>query len=361
MADSGFNRFSNIPNASGGLSRLAYARAKAAGIDVAPLLKKSGLTLEQMNDPKARVRVRDQISFLNLIADALQDEFIGFHLAVPCDPREIGLLYYVAATSDTLIETLRRTARYSSIVNEGVAITCNDGKDINMTFDYVGVSRHLDRQQIEFFVTTLVKVCRKLTGQHLMPKVRLNHHREAMNSEFQDFFGSDVEFGATVDDVTFAASARHLPIVSADPYLNEILLAYCEEAMAHGKNNIGSFRSNVETLVAQLLPHGKVRASEIARRLGLSPRSFARRLAAEHTSYSEVLKSLRLNLADRYLADDSLTISQIAWLLGYQEVSAFTHAYKRQTGRSPRGTRARAPAAQKIHGPHGALRRDMKE
>jgi AraC-like DNA-binding protein len=345
MADLGSNRFSNIPNATGGLSRLAYARAKAEGIDVAPLLKKSGLTLQQMEDTKARVKVRDQISFLNLIASALPDEFLGFHLAVSSDPREIGLLYYVAATSETLIETLKRTARYSSIVNEGVAIKCSDGKEINMLFDYVGVSRHLDRQQIEFFVTMLVKVCRKLTGQQLMPKVRLSHPRNGTNAEFQDFFGDSVEFGAAVDDVTFPADTRDLPIVSADPYLNEILIAYCDEAMAHGKNNVGSFRTTVETLIAQLLPHGNVRASEIARRLGMSPRSFARRLATEHASYSDILKALRLHLADRYLADDSLSISQIAWLLGYQEVSAFTHAYKRQTGRSPREARARVPAA----------------
>jgi AraC-like DNA-binding protein len=350
MADPGFNRFGTIPNANGGLSRLAYVRAKAEGIDVAPLLKKSGLMLQQMNDAKARVKVGDQISFLNLIANALQDEFLGFHLAVPCDPREIGLLYYVAATSGTLIEALQRTARYSSIVNEGVAIKCNSGKKIEMAFNYVGVSRHLDRHQIEFFVTMLVRVCRTLTGKRLLPNVRLSHHRNAMDSEFQDFFGSRVEFGAAADVVTFPASTRDQPVVSADPYLNDILVAYCDEAMAHDKNKVVSFRSTVETLIAQLLPHGNVRANEIARRLGLSPRSFARRLAAEHASYSEVLKSLRLHLADRFLADDSLSISQIAWLLGYQEVSAFTHAYKRQTGKSPRETRAGSPSTQKFKG-----------
>jgi AraC-like DNA-binding protein len=350
MADPNSNRFDDIPNANGGLSRLAYARAKAEGIDVAPLLKKSGLTLQQMDDAKARVKVRDQISFLNLIANALDDEFLGFHLAVPSDPREIGLLYYVAATSETLIEALQRTARYSSIVNQGVAIKCNDDKEINLIFHYVGVSRHLDLHQIEFFVTVLVQVCRKLTGRRLVPSVRLTHHRNITNPEYQDFFGNKVEFGATVDEVTFSASARDLPVVSADPYLNEILIAYCDEAMANGKNNVGSFRSAVETLIAQLLPHGNVRANEIARRLGLSPRSFARRLAAEHASYSDVLKNLRLHLAERYLADDSLSISQIAWLLGYQEVSTFTHAYKRQTGQSPRETRARASSTQEIKG-----------
>ena len=85
-----------------------------------------------------------------------------------------------------------------------------------------------------------------------------------------------------------------------------------------------------------LLPHGKAQAGEIARRLGVSQRTFARRLLAEGVTFSEVLESLRLHLAQRHLADLSLSISQIAWLLGYQEVSAFTHAFKRWTGRAPR-------------------------
>jgi AraC-like DNA-binding protein len=79
---------------------------------------------------------------------------------------------------------------------------------------------------------------------------------------------------------------------------------------------------------------------EIARRLGMSPRTLARRLAEEGLTFSTVLEGLRTALARRYLQDEDLPISKIAWLLGYGEVSAFTHAYKRWTGRTPREARA---------------------
>ena len=130
-----------------------------------------------------------------------------------------------------------------------------------------------------------------------------------------------------------------LPVVSADPYLNKLLINYCEEALARRPANLGSFRSAVENAIIPLLPHGKAQAAEIARRLGVSQRTFARRLTAEGVTFSEVLESLKSYLAQRYLADDSLSISQIAWLLGYQEVSAFTHAFKRWTGIPPRPVR----------------------
>jgi hypothetical protein len=150
------------PAPRGGLTRLAYAHAKEAEIELEPLLKKAGLTLYQIEDPSVRLKVRDQISFLNLAAAALQDDLLGFHLAF--DPREIGLLYYVLASSEMMSDALQRAARYSSIVNEGIALKYIDRADVSILFDYVGVGRHLDRHQIEFLVTALFRVCRQLTG-----------------------------------------------------------------------------------------------------------------------------------------------------------------------------------------------------
>src|SRR5262249_35418720 len=184
------NRLGGLPSAVGGIARLAYARARAAGLDVDPLLSQASLTREQIEDSGVRLRVRDQIKFLNLVADALPDDLLGFHLAQVCELRAIGLLYYVAASSDTLGEVLKRASRYSTIVNEGVSLTCTSNGDIGITFDYIGVSRHLDRHQIEFFVTTLVRTLRQLTDHHLVPiRVRLIHRRNGASFQFREFFG----------------------------------------------------------------------------------------------------------------------------------------------------------------------------
>jgi AraC-like DNA-binding protein len=333
---------SALPSANGGMTRLASLRAKEAGIDPAPLLKKAGLSLHQIEDPTVRLRVRDQIRFLNLAADALHDEFLGFHLAQSIDLRELGLLYYVSASSEILGMALQRAARYSSVVNEGVSLKYTDSNDAVVAFQYVGVSRHLDQHQIEFFITALIRVCRQLTGLRVLPsRVRLTHQRSSPCSELIELFGSDVRFGATVDEVTFAAAVKRMPVVSADPYLNSHLVSYFEETLSLRPATRGSFRSSVENAIVPLLPHGRVRVSEIARQLGVSQRTFARRLSSEGITFSDVLESLRSDLAERYLAEEGMSISQIAWLLGYQEVSALTHAFKRWTGTTPRHARAR--------------------
>jgi AraC-like DNA-binding protein len=300
-------------------------------------LKEAGLTGEQIEDQDSRITVRAQIKFLSVVANALQDPLLGFHIAQSADFRELGLLYYVAASSETLGEVLQRAARYSSTANEGLSLKYRLGPDISIELSYVGVARQSDRQQIECFVTLLLRLCRQLSGVRLVPsRLRLVHRSDNERSEFAAYFGGNVDFSAGVDELTFAQKTRDMVVVSADRYLNRLLVASCEEALSRRRASQGSFRSAVENAIVPLLPHGKARLSEISRRLGLSQRTCARRLSSEGLTFSQVLEALRADLARQYLADQDLSICRIAWLLGYQEVSSLTHAFKRWTGQTPR-------------------------
>jgi AraC-like DNA-binding protein len=342
MGRSDARRLGALPNANGTLTRLTYAHLKASRIDALALLEEANLTLHQIKDTSIRLRVRDQIRFLNLAAVALQDELLGFHLAQQPDLREFGFLYYISASSGQLGEALQKLARYSSIANEGVSLKYLSGTNVGISFRYIGVSRYQDRHQIEFFVAALIRLCRQLTGVRLVPfRVRLTHRRDDKRSELVKFFGGRVEFGATVDEVSFTLASKNIPIVSADHHLNKLLVIYCEEALRRRPINRSSFRSDVENALVPLLPHGRAKLDEIARRLGVSRRTLARRLSAERLTFSAIVESLKIELAKRYMADEDLSISQVAWLLGYQEVSSFTHAFKRWTGKTPRQARSR--------------------
>ena len=336
-------RLGAIPTAAGTATRLAYERAQAAGIELEPLLKEAGLTRQEVEDVDARLRAQSQIRFLNLAASALHDKYLGFHVGQVAELRKFGLLYYVAASSDTLGEALRRLVQYVSMTNESYALKYREGKDIRIVGNYIGIARHLDRHQIEFGLTVLIRLFRKLTGYPVGPsRVRLTHRRAGDFSEFAAFVHGDVEFGAAVDEFVFPAAIADIPVVSADPYLNKLLIEICEEALSRRSTKQGPFRSVVENAIAPLLPHGNAQAREIASRCGLSKRTLGRRLTSENLTFSEVLNDLRHDLATQYLGDLGLSISQIAWLLGYQEVSAFTNAFKRWTGKTPREARFRA-------------------
>ena len=333
------------PSTKGIIARLAVARAAAAGINPEPLLRKARLTAAQIQNQDSRMDAASQVAFLNLAADALLDDLLGFHLAKDFEPREAGLLYFVLASSAKLGEALVRAERYSSITNESILLRCREGSDLSIRYDYFGVSRRRDRHQIEFWTTLLVRLCRSLTAATFNPiRVAFAHPRCGASGQLSAFLGCEISFAADQDEVVFARGASQLPLVGAEPYLNELLVRYCEEALSHRASRASNpIRAQVENALAPLLPHGNARAGEVARTLGMSERTLARRQGAENLTFAEIKEEMRKDLAKHYIVDPDLSISRIAWLLGFQEVSAFTHAFKRWTGLSP--TQARTGRA----------------
>ena len=335
---------SAIPSATGGIARLACARVAASGQDTAALLSKAGLTLNDFRDPAVRLGVATQIKILELASQELEDDILGFRLARSFDLREIGLVYYVMASSENVADALRAAERYSRIMNEGVRLRFDmEGHTATVALDYVGVDRRGERQQIEFWVVTLVRICREVTDGRLVPsRLQVKHLRAGMPAEFRTFFGRDVEFGADRDVISFPVPVALLPLVGRDGYLHDLLRRYADEALVRKAPHGATVRSKVEKTLTTLLPHGRAVAKEVARQMGLSTRTLSRKLGEEKTSFAEILDQLRAALAKRYLEEEQLPVSEVAWLLGYRELSSLTHAFKRWTGMTPRQFRSRS-------------------
>jgi len=346
----GSHGFNSIPSATGGIARLACARLSEKGQDPNIMLSKVGLTTEGARDPTVRLEARTQIKLLELAAEELQDEALGFHLARSFDLREIGLALLCNSVSDHLADALRNAERYSQINNEGVRLrfSMQDWSAV-ITLDYVNIDRDADRHHIEFWLVTLVRICRQVTNGRLAPsRLKTKHFRNRTPAEFRRFFGVDIEFGADRDEIWFPRPIALLSLEGRDERLNEMLRRYADEALARKPRERLTVRSKAEHLLPKLLPHGLATASEVARQLGMSSRTFSRKLRKEGISFAEILDQLRAALAKRYLDDETSPVSEIAWLLGYREVSSPTHAFKRWTGRTPRQFRSSQPTQLKL-------------
>jgi len=117
--------------------------------------------------------------------------------------------------------------------------------------------------------------------------------------------------------------------------LLETLQPICDEAARERSTARGTLRSLVENEVQKLLPHGKANRQSVAEALGLSARTLSQRLSEEDTSYDEVVDRLRRSLAFQYIKEPSISLAQIAWLLGYEGPASFSHAFARWAGKSP--------------------------
>jgi AraC-like DNA-binding protein len=317
---------------------LRYLEKK--GFDAAPLLSKAELSRPQLTDDPGGISVASQHRFLELAAREIHDPLLGLHVAAELDTRDIGILFYLQASSATVAEALDYLARYGATTSEEIRleISRQDG-EILLTFHHVLESDDPRRQHSELVALAFNRVLRFLTNHDFAPRrMTFAHTRNRGLREVDRIMRCPVEFGQATDSWVLLQSDLELPILSKDSRLLQILEQHANDLLSARRSPAGLL-GLVENQLLVALRGGRVQAAEVAEQLGMSERSFRRRLAEEGTSFGEVLDRLRNRLALRYLEDKSITLKQIAWRLGYSEPGAFNHAFKRWTGTSPNRTR----------------------
>jgi AraC-like DNA-binding protein len=330
-----------LPTATGFAAGQVIALLRKENIAVESLLRRVGLSGRDFDNRKRRLFALAQAALLEYTAEAMDDSALGLHLAQQANPREAGLLFYVTSAAENVGEAIALYARYCRIVNEAVRVNLlRDERGVVVEFKLVGLSRHQARQSTEFMLAVSLKGMRELVGRDVHPiRIAFAHTRSSNLREFERFFGCPVGYGATSDQALFSNETLALPLITRDPHLLAVLQPSCDEAAKERQTLKGTLRASVENAAQKLLPHGKANRQAVAGALGLSERTLARKLAEESTSYEQVLDELRLSLALQYIKDRSISLSKIAWLLGYAGSTSFTHAFTRWTGRSPSAAR----------------------
>ena len=332
-----------FPTATGFAAAQAIAALQLRNIDPVPLLRRAGLAKLDSDGQARRVSAAAQSKLLEYAAEALDDAALGLHLAEQANPRDVGILFYVASGARNVNEAVTLFARYGRIVNEAARIKLvrtpeGCAVELNMS----GVPRHSARQNMEFVLAVCLKSLREITGRNLRPsRAAFAHSRNSHLREFDRFFGCSVEFGRAAsegvssDFLEFSNEVFAIPLITADPKLVLALQPFCDSAAKDRSTTQGTMRAAVEGELEKLLPHGKAERHRVADKLALSTRTLARRLASEGTTYEEVVDQLRRSLALEYIKENGISLSQIAWLLGYEGSASFNHAFRRWTGRSP--------------------------
>jgi AraC-like DNA-binding protein len=342
-----------FPIATGFPARQAVAVLRKHMVPTASLLERAGLSESEIADRERRISALGQGKLLEYAAEALGDSEFGLHLAEQSNPREIGLAFYVASAAEDIGEALALLARYCRIVNEAVRLKLiRSPHGMIVEIRYVGIATHFAWQNTVFTVAASIKALREMAGQDFRPmQVTFTLAHSSEPGEFERFFGCPVQFSASADQFGLSSETLALPLMTKDRHLLETLQPICDEAAKERNTARGTLRSLVENEVQKLLPHGKANRQSVAQILGLSARTLSQRLAEEDTSYDEVVDRLRRSLALQYIKEPSISLGQIAWLLGYGEPTSFSHAFARWTGKSPSEARSERVQAGKAARP----------
>lgn len=314
-----------------------------AGVAAEPLLEEAGLQTYQINRDDGWLPYVGHAVLLEAAARELDDRFYGINLSRRFDPRDLGALAYVGLSSRTLDDALRNLERYMQVQTEAWSLDLileTRTATLELTplrpefFDY--------QQAAETFVGGLIYGYQFFLSEPLAPRmVHFVHSRQSNKDQrrYEELLGCPVDFNHNRAQIVLDRKSLSLPISTADDRLLHVLQSYCEQVLKQHRPLNPELLPRIHRTIVDLLPSGRARAKLVASELGMSERTMHRRLAAEGTSFTEILDRLRRDLADKYVKDGTLNLQKIAFLLGYADQSAFSVAFRRWTGRSPKEVR----------------------
>lgn len=314
----------------------------------APLLRdEAGITAADLANPRRLLDLEQIATLLNGAARELGDDALGLHVGAHFGLTTLGPFSYVVLNAPTVGVALANLVRYSAALAQGFGTPSLQvrGETATLEIPWIGSAdpntlRHL----VEGGLVILVRLMRRLTGPDWQPReVSLQHDAPADTRELAALVCPRLLFGCAAPSISFDARDLRVEVPGADRQLLPIAERQLRDALQPTAGSDAWLRE-VEILVASRVCDGHPTIRSVAPQLGLSVRTLQRRLEERSILYRDLVAGVRFQLARGYLQETSNDLEEIAFLLGYAELSAFDHAFRRWTGQTPRGFRQKARA-----------------
>jgi len=320
----------------------------AAGHDGAALMSRAGLDLSLLADPQARFPAHGSLLFWRLALEATGDPLLGLRVGRQIGPGTYHALGYALMASATLREVYERAARYYRVVSDAGELRFEPtpgGASLRLLTAVPAVSPEWQPVVwcvIDAFMLSILRGAGWLWGPGFRPlEVRLQRQRPADHAAYEKALRIVPVYEAADNAVVFDDATLDRPLAHANPELAR----WNEQVLGRYLSGLGDGHliARLKQHLRERLPAGDPSQDDLAQALSLSSRTLQRKLADEGTSFREVLNDTRQGLALDYLRDPRHSISDVAYLLGFAEVSAFTRAFRRWTGQSPTAWRDAQP------------------
>ncbi len=327
-----------VPEQNAVWANHVYKDLAARGLDADAALRECGIRAASLGKKNGTIPFAKHSALFGYAAKVTGDDCYGLRLGTKMDPRDAGLLGYLGLASANLQMAIENVCRYSRIGSDvnNLSFTVSDGVgELSARLDMAGRLPGID-QESEFSVSLFLRACQIFVHRPVKPvNVHFGHMRARNLREFRRTLNSPVEFGQECERVYLDQKTLMLPILTADDRLLDVLKSYGDEILENHARHGPDFKHQVERWIVDLLPTGNATIAIIAQELGMSERTFSRRLAENGLNFKDLLADVRRDLSLKYLAEPDLTLKQAAFLLGYSEPGAFSHAFKRWTGKTP--------------------------
>lgn len=343
MTDKISDRFTRVssetaePSVSASIFNAFEAFASRHGGNFDALLDGASLTRESIADPDAMIPLNAAATVLELAAREINDPCLGLHWAEELPKGSGGVLGYMLMHAKSVRGAVKTIERYADLQLEPVAVSFEETDGMGRLSWRFPLGLAAPRLQLSsFFMAVIITRLRLHAGPTWFPiSVELDHRALDCPEEVERILGPNVRFDQPCNTLCIRESVLNRSSPAADTNLFDVLRKLAERLLAERKAATDIVQ-RVTTALVNLLQGGDGTLEDVANMLDITPRSLQAQLAAADTNFETLLHDTRQRLAETYLRDTDLPLTEIAFLLGFSELSAFTRAATRWFGVPPR-------------------------
>ncbi|OOY06778.1 AraC family transcriptional regulator [Thioclava sp. F28-4] len=310
--------------------------AAGGGVDAAAMLGSVGIAPDDPWNAGRMVSAERYYDMLEKIADQIDVTDLPLRTGASMRLDEYGALGLAFKAATTLGASYARVERYARLWTSVVEYELRPEAGGTLFILHREGERRLGmRLSNEATLASAVSIARQVSPVPLAPvEVLVRHPAPRSITAHEDWFGCPVRFGADLDAILYDNETLARPNILGDEGISKYLTKHLDAEMAEITQE-PALVLQAKTAIAQALSEGAPKMSEIAGSLGLSARSFHRRLSEHGVNFQRLTEETRRDLAEGLLRDESHSLAEIAFLTGFSEQSAFTRAFKRWVGTTP--------------------------
>lgn len=317
-------------------SRAVLEACERLGLDGDTLLSEAGLRRADVYDSDARIAVAHADALWRAAYARSADPHLALHAAEALPFGAYKVVDFLAAHSPTIGEAYRRIAAYFPIIDARAVLdtaAIAEGVALEMRARDPGVELPAPAQ--EYTLAAMVTRARVCAGATWAPDaVEVTFPAPRDSTELDRVFRCELRFGRSTPRLVCSRTTWNAPVTDADPALLAVLEDHAQRLLRELPPS-DDFVSRVRGAISQQLGDGEPSTARIARSLGTSERTLQRRLSEAGHTFANLLDEARAATAKAHLRDPAMSLSSIAFLLGFADQSAFTRAFRRWTGDTP--------------------------
>jgi len=315
-----------------------WKQLEGYGLDPAAVFKRAGINPEVIFDPGARIPYKSLDGLVQLSVELSGDACFGLRHQQYFLPAHLGALGFAWLASTSIRTAFQRMSRYARVINDELSVTLDDdGSNLIVTFKANSPSANEPvREDMQLALAT--RCCRVIAGDQFCPAlVRFMHPKPADTSYHYELFRCPIEFDSPATSMLISRKAADQPLTGSNEELARLNEHIVVKYLAHTEKK--DIVNRVKAAIIDHLASGRVSETLVAGTVHMTARNLHRKLARENTSFKLLLNQVRQELAQQYIRDRSMTLTEITFMLGFSEVSSFSRAYKNWTGEPPSAVR----------------------